>query len=154
MGPVLCTIFKKFKVRKNNKRQKWKKRNVLLWDNLYIFKYIEQCWFQKMQDSYYLILVSSSSSLLSQSWSQPEKANMSISYLRWSARKGRFSLKTLTIILPSSSIWVVNLRALKFTRHRSFWISAGSPLFASLASVLFRCMTLCFSNRGRTCLSS
>lgn len=97
----------------------------------------------------HLILVNSSTSSLLQPWVQPENANMSISYLRWSTRKGPFCLKRLITLLPNSSIWEVNLRALKFTLQRSFWSSKGWPLLASRASVLFRCTTLCFHIRGR-----
>lgn len=99
----------------------------------------------------YLIVLSSSTSSLLQPWLQPEKANMSISYLRWSTRKGPFSLKILTSFRPVSSIWEVNLRAWKLTRHLNFWISIGSPLLATRASVLFKCTTLYFRTSGRIC---
>lgn len=98
-----------------------------------------------------LIWVNSSTSSMLQPWVQPEKASMSISYLRWRTRKGPFSLKIFTTLLPNSSIWEVNFNALKFTRQRNFWISRGSPLLASLASVLFKCTTLCFCSRGSIC---
>lgn len=100
----------------------------------------------------YLILVNSSSSSGLQPWEQPEKANISISYLRCRTRKGPFSLRILTTRLPNSSIWGVNLSPLKFTRHLSFWTSTGSPLLASRVSVLFRCKTLCFFTSGRICV--
>lgn len=102
-----------------------------------------------MQVNNHLILVNSSTSSLLQPWVQPENANMSISYLRWRTRNGPFFLRSLITFLPNSSIWEVNLRALKLTRQRSFWISRGWPLFASRASVLFKWTTLYFCIKGR-----
>lgn len=108
------------------------------------------CWNNEKRS--YLMLVSSSTSSELHPWVQPEKASMSISYLRWSTKKGPFCLSILMTFLPSSSIWGVNLKALKFTRQRSLWISKGWPLFARRASVLFKWTTLYFWIRGRTCM--
>lgn len=69
---------------------------------------------------YYLILVSCFTSSSLQPCAQPEKANMSISYLRWSARKRPFCLRMRTIFPLNSSILGVNLREIKFTLQRSF----------------------------------
>jgi hypothetical protein len=104
-----------------------------------------------MQVNYHLILVNSSTSSLLQPWVQPENANMSISYLRWRTRNGPFFLSSRITFLPNSSIWEVNLRALKLTLQRSFWISGGRPLLASRASVLFKWTTLYFRIKGKTC---
>lgn len=103
------------------------------------------------QKRQYLILVSSSTSSLVQPRVQPEKASISISYLRWRTKNGPLFLSIWTTFLPSSSIWEVNFRALKFTRHRNFWTSIGSPLLESRASVLFKCRTLYFWTNGRIC---
>ena len=92
----------------------------------------------------YLILVSSSASSLLQPCVHPEKASMSISYRKWRTTKGPFWRRIWTTRLPSSSISGVNLNASKLTRHLSFWISMGRPLFARPASVLFRWRTLYF----------
>lgn len=102
-----------------------------------------------MEQITHLILVNSSTSSLLQPWVQPENANMSISYLRWSTRNGPFCFRRLITFLPNSSIWGVNLRALKLTRQRSFWISKDCPLFANRASVRFKWTTLYFCINGR-----
>lgn len=102
-----------------------------------------------MRKIIYLILVNSPASSSVQPWVQPENANISISYRRWRTRNGPFCRRILITLFPSSSIWEVKRRALKFTRQRSFWISGCRPLLASRESVLFKCNTLCFRIRGR-----
>lgn len=98
-----------------------------------------------------LICLSTSASSLVQPWVQPEKANMSISYLRCRATKGPFSRSMRTNLYPKVSIWGVNFSAWKLTRHLSFWRSNGIPLFAKRASVLLKCNTLCLPKSGRIC---
>ena len=98
-----------------------------------------------------LIRLSSSTSSLVQPWVQPEKANMSISYLRCNATKGPFSRSIRINFCPKFSISGVNLSAWKLTRHLSFCRSSGRPLFARRASVLLKCTTLCLPNSGRIC---
>lgn len=104
---------------------------------------------ERMRKIIYLILVNSPASSSVQPWVQPENANISISYRRWRTRNGPFCRRILITLFPSSSIWEVKRRALKFTRQRSFWISGCRPLLASRESVLFKCNTLCFRIRGR-----
>jgi len=117
--------------KRHNERMPWKLKNSWTRQNTH------------------LILVNSSTSSLLQPCVQPENASMSISYLRWSTRNGPFCLRSLITLLPKSSIWEVNLRALKLTLHRSLWISKGCSLLASRASVRFKWTTLYFCIKGR-----
>lgn len=111
----------------------------------------------KIQPSFlddHLNRLSSSASSSVQPWVQPENANISISYLRCNATNGPLSWSNRTNFSPKASISGVNFNAWKFTRHLSFWSSRGIPLFASLVSVLLKCITWCFLKRGRICNSN
>lgn len=83
---------------------------------------------------------------------QPEKASISISYLRCSTIKGPFPWRMWTNLCPKSSIWGVNLSAWKLAWHLIFWRSRGIILFANLASVFLKCISLCFSKSGKICI--
>jgi len=107
--------------------------------------------YSKTRNIQYLIRLSSSASSLEQPSVQPEKASMSISYLRCNATKGPFLLSIRINFWPKFSSSGVNLSAWKFTRHRSFCRSSGRPLFARRASVLLKCTTLCLPKSGRIC---
>lgn len=104
--------------------------------------------------SNYLSRLSSSASSSVHPWVQPEKANMSISYLRCNAKNVPFCWRMRTNFCPKASIAGVNLSAWKFTRHLSLCRSREIPLFASRVSVLFKCITLYLEYRGRICMSN
>lgn len=95
-----------------------------------------------------LIFFSSSASSSLQPCVQPEKANMSISYLRCKATNGPLCCRMLTSLDPKASSCGVNLSPWKFTRHLSHWSASGRPLFARRVSVLLKCTTLCLLKRG------